>query len=129
MTRGAELAVLPGGGDLPQHVFVKVALGVAIFHRHLSHEIDHLGQQCGRGDGEARILHVPCVGRLVPAQRAQERKHMIGHHREHLGGSKVLEARPTVVRVSATPLVFTLGKDLTLDGLTQTARLVFRQGL
>jgi|GEM_PF-2863311 len=67
VTWGAELTVLPGTGDLPQHVFVEIALGVAVFHRHLSHEIDHLGQQRGRGDREARILHVPRVGRLVSA--------------------------------------------------------------
>lgn|GEM_PF-2559089 len=54
---------------------------------------------------------------------------MIGHHREHFGGSKILEARPAVVGVGATPLVVTLGENLTLDGLTQTARLVFRQRL
>jgi hypothetical protein len=34
----SELAVLPGGGDLP-NIFIEVALGVAILHRNL---VEHL---------------------------------------------------------------------------------------
>ncbi len=39
VARGAELAVLPGAGDLAEHVFVKVALRVAVLHRDL---VDHV---------------------------------------------------------------------------------------
>ena len=74
VARRAELAVLPGGGDLAEHVFVEVALGVAILHRHLVDHVHHLGQQRRRGDGEARVLHVVRVGGVVAAQRAQERE-------------------------------------------------------
>ena len=40
---GAELAVLAGGGDLAQHVFVKVALGVAVGHVDAVELIDYGG--------------------------------------------------------------------------------------
>jgi hypothetical protein len=35
VARRAELAVLPGAGDLAEHVLVEVALGVAVLHRHV----------------------------------------------------------------------------------------------
>jgi hypothetical protein len=82
VARGAELTVLPGAGDLPEHVFVKVALGVAVFHRHTVNHVHDFGQQRGRGNGEARVLHVVRVGRAVAAHFAQEREHMFAHHAE-----------------------------------------------
>ena len=66
--------------------------GVAVIHRHLVDHVHHLGQQRGRGDGEARVLHVVRVGRVVAAQRSQEREDVLAHHCEHFGGSEVLEA-------------------------------------
>ena len=77
VARGAELAVLPGAGDLAEHVFVEVALGVAVLHRHVVDHVHDLGEQRGRGDGEARILHVMRVGGVVAAERAQERKDVL----------------------------------------------------
>ncbi|MNP72629.1 hypothetical protein D3C76_1692190 [compost metagenome] len=44
MARGAELAVLPGAGDLAEHVFVEVTLGVAILHRNSVEHVDNLSQ-------------------------------------------------------------------------------------
>ena len=44
MARRAELAILPGAGDLAEHVFIQVALGVAVFHRHLLDHVHDLGQ-------------------------------------------------------------------------------------
>jgi hypothetical protein len=44
MARGAELAVLAGAGDLAEHVFVEVALGVAVFHRHLLDHVHDFGE-------------------------------------------------------------------------------------
>ena len=38
----AELAVLPGRGDLGQHVLVKVALGVLVTHRDRIETVDRL---------------------------------------------------------------------------------------
>ena len=71
LARGAELAVLPGAGDLPEHVFVEVALGVAVLHRQLVDEVHHLREQRRLRDGEARVLHVLRVGRAVAAERAE----------------------------------------------------------
>ena len=77
VARRAELAVLPGAGDLAEHVFVEVALGVAILHRHLVEHVHDFGEQRGRGDGEARVLHVMRVGGVVAAERAQEREDVL----------------------------------------------------
>lgn len=60
----AELSVLAGAGDLAQHGFIKIALGVAILHRQFV-EVDHLHQQRRRGNGEAHVLHVRGVRRAV----------------------------------------------------------------
>ena len=94
MARGAELAVLPGAGDLAEHVFVDVALGVAVLHRHVLDQVHHPGQQRWRGDGEARILHVVRIGGVVAAQGTQERKDVLADDSEHLARLGVLEARP-----------------------------------
>ena len=44
VTWGTELAVLSGGGDLSQHVFVDIALGITLLHRYLIEQIHHLCQ-------------------------------------------------------------------------------------
>ena len=59
VARGAELAVLPCAGDFAEHIFIDVALGVAIVHLHRIELVDHLGEQRRRRDGVARLLHVP----------------------------------------------------------------------
>lgn len=71
MARGAELAVLPGGGQLAEHVFVNVALGVAVVHGDFVDEVDHFSEEAGRGNGEAGIAHVVGVGGAV-AESAEE---------------------------------------------------------
>ena len=83
VARGAELAVLPGAGDLAEHVFVEVALGVAVLHRHAVDHVHDLGEQRGRGDGEARVLHVVRVGGVVAAERAEEGEDVFVHDLEH----------------------------------------------
>ena len=88
VARGAELAVLAGGGDLAQHVFVEVALGVAIVHGDLVDQVHNPRQERWRGDGEARVLHVLGVGRAVAARGAKERKDVLVHDGEHLGGGR-----------------------------------------
>ena len=69
VARGAELAVLPGGGDLAEHVFVEVALGVAVGHVDAVELIDHVGQHAGRGHHEERVLHVVGVGAAALRRR------------------------------------------------------------
>ncbi len=81
----AELAVLPGSGDLAEHVLVEVALGVPVLHRQAVQHVHHPRQQRRGRDGEARVLHVVGVGGAVPAQGAEEREHVLPHHGEHLG--------------------------------------------
>ncbi len=42
--RRAELTVLPGRGDLAEHVLVEISLRVALVHRHVVNQIDHFRQ-------------------------------------------------------------------------------------
>jgi hypothetical protein len=70
--RGAELAVLPGAGNLAQHVLVEVALGVPVLHGHVVEHIHHFRQQGRRRDGEAGILHVVRVGGAVATHGTQK---------------------------------------------------------
>lgn len=72
VARRAELPVLTRRGDLAQHVFVEVALGVAVLHGDVIDEIDDLGQQRWCGDGEAGVLHVRCVSAVRTTQAVQE---------------------------------------------------------
>jgi hypothetical protein len=88
VARRAELAVLPGAGDLAEHVFVEVALGVAVLHGHGVEQVHHLGQQRRRGDGEARVLHVVRVGGAVAAQGAQEGEDVLAHDDDISAGAK-----------------------------------------
>ena len=119
VARRAELAVLPGAGDLAEHVFVEVALGVAVLHRHVVDHVHDLGEQRRGGDGEARVLHVVGVGGAIAAQSAQERKDMLAHDRVHLGRRKVLEARPAQVVVIPLLGVLALGEDAPLYRLAR----------
>ena len=77
VARRAELTVLPGRGDLGEHVLVEVALGVAVLHRDLVDEVDDLGKQLRGGDGEAGVLHVVRVGRAVAAECPEEREDVL----------------------------------------------------
>ena len=52
----------PAGGDLAQHVFVEIALGVPVGHVDAVQLIDHVGQHPGRGHHEQGVLHVVGVG-------------------------------------------------------------------
>ena len=75
----AELAVLSGGRDLRQHIFVEVALCVAVLHRDVGQQVDDLGEQGGRRDGEARALHVGGMRGAFFRHAAQEREDMLGN--------------------------------------------------
>ena len=62
VARRAELPVLPGGGDLAEHVLVEITLGVAVGHVDVVELVDHVGQHPSRGHHEEGVLHVMGVG-------------------------------------------------------------------
>ena len=69
VARRAELAVLPGGGDLAEHVFVDVALGVAIVHRHRSSLSTTLASSAGVGIAlRASFMCLPTLPSPRPAR-------------------------------------------------------------
>ena len=99
VARRAKLPVLPGGGDLAEHVLVEVALGVAVGHVDVVELVDDVGQHAGRGHHEEGVLHVMGVRRsLVGAPRLtdglDEGEHAVAHRLEHPLRRKLLEARP-----------------------------------
>jgi hypothetical protein len=111
----AELAVGAGGGDLAEHVFVEVALGVALVHGDFIDDVDDFFQQPGVGDGESGILHVLGVGGFLAVGQlnqpgAQEREDVLGEDGVHLVAGEVLELAPAEVLVRAALLVQTAGK-------------------
>ena len=68
VARSAKLAVLPGAGDFAEHVFVEIALGVAVFHRDQIDHVHHLRQQSRCRHGKPSILHVMGVSGAIAAQ-------------------------------------------------------------
>ena len=99
VARRAELPVLPGGGDLAEHVLVEITLGVAVGHVDVVELVDHVGQHPSRGHHEEGVLHVMGVGRSLVrvarlAQRFDEWEHPVPHRLEHPLGRKLLETRP-----------------------------------
>ncbi len=95
MARRAELPILPGAGDLGQHVFVQIALGVAVVHRDgVDHVGDFIQQRRGRDD-EHRILHETGVRTPGTAiERFDERKYLIAEYGEFAFRIEILEVRP-----------------------------------
>ena len=95
----AELPVLPGGGDLAEHVLVEITLGIAVGHVDVVELVDYVGQHPSGGHHEEGVLHVMGVGRSLVrvsrlAQRLDEGEHPVPHRLEHPLGRKLLEARP-----------------------------------
>lgn len=140
MARRAELAVLAGRCDLAEHVFVEIALGVAILQRDLRQHVDHLGQQAGRGDGEARALHVFGMGRAFLCHIAQEGKDVFRNNEEHTRRIIVPEARPAQHGIGdffldrarlfvAHRAIDAIRKDHSLDRPAQHVGLVLLAGL
>ena len=80
----SELAVLSGGGDLAEHVLVQVALDVPLVQGEFVQDVNGLGQQVRRGDGEPRVLHVLGVRGVLAAESTQPREHAIGDDLVHL---------------------------------------------
>ena len=126
----------PARGDLAEHVFVEVALGVAILHRDVGEQVDDLGQQRRRRDGEARALHVRGMRRALLGHRAQERKDVLGDDLEHASpgrcSSAATSACPRRRRRRPVPMPsLPFGKDAPLHRLAEAVRLVLlaRMGL
>ena len=99
VARRAELPVLPGGGNLAEHVFVQIALGIAVGHVDVVELVDHVGQHPSRRHHEEGVLHVMGVGgSLIRALRLTHRfdegKHLVAHRLEHLLRRKLPETRP-----------------------------------
>jgi hypothetical protein len=97
VARAAELAVLPGAGDFPQHVFVEVALGVAVGHVDGVELIHDIGEDAGRGHHKGGVLHVVAVGAAAfaadrLAEGLYQRECLVPHGGEHLVGGGFLEA-------------------------------------
>ena len=123
MARRAELAVLPGSRDLAEHIFINVALGVAVVHLHRIELVDDLGEQRCRRDGVARLLHVPADVAAARDLLAQEWEDVLVDDLEHLLRLEGLEARPAQIFVGAPARVLALWKNAPLQRLLQHRRL------
>src|SRR5665647_522161 len=82
VARGAELSILPGAGDFAKHVFVEVALGIAILHGHTVQKVNYPGQHRRGGNGETGTFHVVGVCGIVASQGAQKWKNVLINHCE-----------------------------------------------
>ena len=123
MARRAELAVLAGRGDLAQHIFVDIALGVAIAHVELVELVDHLGEQRRARNLESGVTHVARIGAAGGVELADERKNVLVHDAEHLARLEILEFRPAQVGVGLAALVFAVREDAPLQRRAQRRRL------
>lgn len=127
VARAAELAVLPGAGDFSQHIFVEVALGVAVGHVDGIELVHDVRQHARRGHHEGGVLHVVAVGAAALAAGSladglDEGKGVIAHRGEHFIRREFLEARPA-------ELVLLRREDGFLDGFLEAVRLVFLEGV
>ena len=129
VARGAELAVLPGGGYLREHVLVEVALGVAALHGQRGDEIDHLDQQRRGGDGETGILHVLGVGGAVAAQGAQEGKDVLADQFVEVASLEILELGPAEIGVGPPLVVFPCREEAPFHGDIEGAGLLLFENL
>ena len=118
---GAELAVLAGSLQFPQHIFIYVALHIQIGNVMLIQVIkpgDDLLQHLRRGDEEHRIVHIPRKGgvalvraggvvldlhQLAVCVKVRQtailhlfdgREHPLLHGQENFAGIFILEAAP-----------------------------------
>ncbi len=105
VARGAELAVLAGGGDLGEEHLVDIALdilkGLALLLRVLLHDLEDLvdglhglHQQRRFGDDEHGVLHVVGEVGLGAVHVLEEGEDLALHMLEHLLGLHALELAP-----------------------------------
>lgn len=90
--RGVRNWVLASAGDLTQHVFEHVALGIAVLHWDPVEHLDDLGEQVGVGESHPRFLHMGAAGGSLFSKLTQEEKDMLIHDPHHLARFEVLEA-------------------------------------
>lgn len=64
---GVELTVLASAGDLADHVYVEVALGVSVDHVDGVELVDDVGECLGGGHHEGGVLHVVAVSAVALA--------------------------------------------------------------
>ena len=133
VSRRAKLPILPRTGNLPQHVLIEIALGVAIVHWHMVEQVHHLRQQRRSRYRKASILHMLGVGRAIPiaAQklRPQKRKHMLAHHLIHFPRFHVLKARPAQILVGPLLRINAFWEYLPLHRLLHRISLVLLAGV
>ena len=122
MAGGAELAILPSGGDFAEHVFVEIAFGVAVFHGDFGDEIDDAGEEGWGGDGEARIAHVLGVVGAVAAELAEEGEDLFGDDFGHFAGVALNEEGPA-------EMVLAGGKEAAGEGFFESAGFGFFEEL
>ena len=121
--RGTELPVLPGGGNLAEHVLVEIALGVAVGHVDVVELVDYAGQHPRRGHHEDGVLHMLRVGRVLLVALAEgldEGKDLVLDGLEHGLRGHLLEARPAQGDLL-------LGEDRVFDGFAGARGLGFLQ--
>ncbi len=127
VARAAELAVLPGAGDFPEHVFVEIALGVAVGHVDGVELVHDVGKDAGRGHHEGSVLHVVAVSAAAfasdgLAEVLDEGERLVAHGGEHLLGGGFLEAGPAEAFLLR-------GEDGFFDGFLEAVGLVFLEGV
>ena len=102
VARGAELSVLPGGGELGEEILVDVALGVAVLGGdiHIIDDGDRFLEEGGFRDDEDGVLHLPGKERLLPVvERLDEGEDHVPDMLKHLLGGVVLPGRPPALLV------------------------------
>ena len=127
VARGAELSILPSGGDLAEHVFVEVALGVLVCHVDGVELIDDISEEGGLREHEEGVLHVGGVGGvfgtvLAFAEGFDEGEDFFLNEGEEGIGREVTEVGPAVVRLGG-------GENGVFDGLFKAIRLGFAKGV
>jgi hypothetical protein len=128
----------PAGRDLRQHVFVDVALGVAVAHLELVELGDHLVEELRTRNLKARIAHMLRIGAAGVAEFADERKDVLVDDLAHAPRLEILEPRPAQIFIRLAALirvaglgapVVPLGENPALQRLAEPGRSQLRQFL
>lgn len=69
------------------------------------------------------------VSGIIPAERAQKRKDMVGNEREHFARFEMLEARPAEILITTPARVLPFWKYASVHRPPQTVRLRFLEGV
>jgi hypothetical protein len=129
VARSAELAILPGGSDLREHVLVHVALGISVIHVDAVDQQDGLREQSARGDGETGVAHVPRIVGAVAAKRTQEWEEVLVDQLKLRARLLPLEKAPAKVSEGCAATVVALGEDAPVERPVELAGFLFGGGL